>query len=411
MFSAFFFGGTGAEEGVTSAGTRGAGGTRKLRAVMSYNHGVKINETDTGAQAISTVSGSVIGIVGTAPEADAETFPLGAPVMVAGSRSKAAKLGAAGTLLSALNHIFAQAGAQVIVVRVEDAGDGEEAQTKANVIKGAEALLSAEAATGYVPRLLIAPGFSQDKAVADALVSAAEKLFAAAFADCPGTTPEEAFAYKEQFGSDRLMLLFPQATHFDAETAKDALAPLSPLAAGLQVKVDSEKGFWWSLSNQTLNGITGTSPLIDFRNGDATCTANMLNEKQISTVIRRDGFRFWGSRTCASGSTFAFLPVRRTSDMINLSIQDACLEFIDRPICKATLDAVVDSVNAYLRTLVSQGAILGGECFVDEDMNPASELAQGKVRFSYKFTPPAPMEDMQFDSATVTDYYDAVFSA
>lgn len=73
--------------------------------------------------------------------------------------------------------------------------------------------------------------------------------------------------------------------------------------------------------------------------------------------------------------------------------------------------AVVDSVNAYLRTLVSQGAILGGECFVDEDMNPASELAQGKVRFSYKFTPPAPMEDMQFDSATVTDYYDAVFSA
>ena len=124
MFSAFFFGGTGAEEGVTSAGTRGAAGTRKLRGVMSYNHGVKINETDTGAQAISTVSGSVIGIVGTAPEADAETFPLGAPVMVAGSRSKAAKLGAAGTLLSALNHIFAQAGAQVIVVRVEDAGEG-----------------------------------------------------------------------------------------------------------------------------------------------------------------------------------------------------------------------------------------------------------------------------------------------
>ena len=73
--------------------------------------------------------------------------------------------------------------------------------------------------------------------------------------------------------------------------------------------------------------------------------------------------------------------------------------------------SVVVAVNAYLRTLVSQGAILGGECFVDEDMNPASELAQGKVRFSYKFTPPAPMEDMQFDSATVTDYYDAVFSA
>lgn len=375
---------------------------------MSYNHGVKINEVDTGAQAVRTVSSSVIGIVGTAPEADASAFPLGVPVMVAGSRSKAAKLGATGTLPVALTQIFNQCGAQVVVVRVEEGADAS--GTQAKVILGADELLKSEAATGYVPRILVAPGFTHEKPVADKLVEIAGKLKSVVFADAPAESNETAFAYAGEFGSDRLLLVAPAVRHFDATLAAYAEFPASAAFAGLQVKVDSEKGFWWTLSNQELNGITGTSRLVDFRNGDSTCDASMLNEKKISTVIRRDGWRAWGSRTCSSGTTFAFLPVRRTSDMINLSIQSACLEFVDRPICKATLDAVVDTVNAYLRTLVSQGAILGGECWVDEDANPASELQQGKVRFAYKFTPPAPMEDVTFDSATVTDYYDAVFA-
>lgn len=385
---------------------------------MSYNHGVKINETDTGAQAVRTVSSSVIGIVGTAPEADAETFPLGTPVMIAGSRGKAAKLGAAGTLPVALTQIFNQCGAMVVVVRVEeartDADDGGEAtvdaaRTQANVILGADELLKAEASTGYVPRILVAPGFTHEKPVADKLVEIAGKLKSVVFADAPAESNEAAFAYAEEFGSDRLFLVAPRVLYFDTTLAAYAEAPASAAFAGLQVKTDDEKGFWWTLSNRELSGVTGTSRLVDFRNGDSTCDASMLNEKNVATIVRRDGFRAWGSRTCSSGSTFAFLPVRRTSDMINLSIQDACLEFVDRPICKATLDAVTDTVNAYLRTLVSQGAILGGECWVDEDANPASELQQGKVRFAYKFTPPAPMEDVTFDSATVTDYYDAVF--
>jgi len=374
---------------------------------MAYNHGVKINETESGSVAVSTVSSSVIGIVGTAPDADTATFPLNTPVMIAGSKSKAAKLGAAGTLYSALTQIFNQCGAQVIVVRVEASED--EAETQSNIIKGADVLLNAESETGYAPKLLIAPGFANTKATIDALVSAAEKLKAIVFADAPADTNEAAIAFKADFGSDRLMLIAPEVQVYDTEKSEYVNTPASAAFAGLQVKTDNNKGFWWTLSNQEFSGITGTSRSIGFRNGDSTCDASMLNENQISTIIRRDGFRAWGSRTCSSGTQFAFLPVRRTSDMINLSIQDACLEYVDRPITKATLDAVVDTVNDYLRTLCSQGAILGGECWIDEDDNPASELSQGKVRFAYKFTPPAPMEDVQFDSATVTDYYDAVF--
>ncbi|GHT91907.1 hypothetical protein FACS1894122_05000 [Alphaproteobacteria bacterium] len=55
-------------------------------------------------------SSSVIGIVGTTENADAEAFPLNKPVLISGSLTEAAKLGISGTLPSAINGIFAQGG-------------------------------------------------------------------------------------------------------------------------------------------------------------------------------------------------------------------------------------------------------------------------------------------------------------
>ena len=56
------------------------------------------------------------------------------PVLVAGSRSEAAKLGGSGTLPTAMDGIFDQAGALVVVVRVAEGAD--EAETISHVIGG-----------------------------------------------------------------------------------------------------------------------------------------------------------------------------------------------------------------------------------------------------------------------------------
>ena len=145
--------------------------------------------------------------------------------------------------------------------------------------------------------------------------------------------------------------------------------------------------------------------------GDENSRANLLNEQDINTVIRQNGFRFWGSRTlAATDKKFAFLPVRRTADMINDSIQRASLTFVDRPINKALFEAVTDTVNAYLRDLTSQGAILGGECWYERETNSNSQLMQGIVRFKYKFQPPTPAEHIIYESAVVEEYFDVVFS-
>ena len=42
---------------------------------MAFLHGVEVIEIDAGPRPIQTVKSSVIGIVGTAPDADPDAFP------------------------------------------------------------------------------------------------------------------------------------------------------------------------------------------------------------------------------------------------------------------------------------------------------------------------------------------------
>lgn len=78
-----------------------------------FLHGVEVVEIDTGPRPIRTVRSSIIGLIGTAPDADASLFPENTPVLIAGNRTEAAQLGTGGTLPSAIDAVFDQAGAMV----------------------------------------------------------------------------------------------------------------------------------------------------------------------------------------------------------------------------------------------------------------------------------------------------------
>ena len=74
-------------------------------------------------------------MIGTAPGADENAFPLNTPVLIAGNRTEAALLGETGTLPAAIDGIFDQAGAVVVVIRVEEGSD--EDATIGNIMGGA----------------------------------------------------------------------------------------------------------------------------------------------------------------------------------------------------------------------------------------------------------------------------------
>lgn len=389
-----------------------------IEANAAANALVAVTHTSpsTGAAAVTAMAATFL-----AGGVD-EAFPLNTPVLVAGSRLEAAKLGTTGTLPAAMDTILDQAGAVVIVVRVEVGED--DAETLANVIggtngttgqyEGVQAFRSAESATGVSPRILIAPGFTHTRdggsanAVVAELIGVAEALRAVIIADGPSTTDSAAVTYAGDFGSRRVYVVDPRVTKLDANGAP-TYEWASPAVAGLICKSDNERGFWWSPSNQNVNGIIGTERQVDFALGDTSSRANLLNEAKVATIIRQNGYRLWGNRTLSSDPKWAFLSVVRTADIIHDSLLRAHLWAVDRNITKTYVQDVVEGVNAYLRHLTEIGAILGGQCYANPELNTPDQIAQGKIYFDFDFTPPYPAEHITFRSSLVNDYIKNIF--
>ncbi|MCL6230196.1 phage tail sheath subtilisin-like domain-containing protein [Bartonella bilalgolemii] len=407
-----------------------------------FLHGVEVVEVDDGTRPLRAVQSAVIGIVGTAPDADEQVFPLNTPVLIAGSLSQAAKLDKTGkqrgTLPNALDLIFKQVGAIVVVIRVKE-GDSENA-TLTNILggvnengayEGVHAFIGAQSIVGQTPRILIAPGFTHQRQssvsieenrtgaiakaeisttsnpVAAELIGIAERLRAIVVIDAPNTTDEAALSTAKDFDSKRAILIDPFVKV--NRNGKIVKQPASAAIAGVIAKTDFTHGFWHSPSNKVINGIVGISRPIDFSIGDRSSRANLLNEQNITTIIRENGYRLWGNRTLSSDTKFAFLSVVRTADMINDAILRGHLWAVDRNIKRTYLNDVSESVNAYLRDLKAQGAILGGRCTPDLELNTTSAIQDGRVYFNVEFTPTTPAEHITFRSQIINDYLEEIF--
>ena len=359
---------------------------------------------ESGARTVSIASSSVIGVIGTAPEAEASDFPLNTPVLISGSYTEAAKLGATGTLPSALNGILSQSGATVVVVRVDEAqlqeGEGIDVEaTELNIIGEAKAdgtytgvysFLAAKSILGVAPRILIAPGFCTEEVVTE-LITIANRLRAIIVADTPTDSDANITQFVTTGASSRVYAVYPQVINTTGETV-----PASPYVAGVIAKNDNENGFWVSPSNKVVGGIVGLSKAVDFTLGDASCRANVLNEKNVATIINQDGYRLWGNRSTVKDGNYKFLCVQRTADIISDSILQSHLWAVDRNIVKNYLVDVTESVNAFLANLKSQGAILAGKCYADPELNSGANIAEGKVYFDFEFTPAYPAEQVTF---------------
>ncbi len=291
--------------------------------------------------------------------------------------------------------------------------------TAAVITAGAKKLLDVESTAGLRPKILIAPGFTSqvtrtvDKItgapVTSALEPVATKLRAVIIADGPDTTDAEAIAYRGLLDSRRIFVVDPQVKVFDAEANRTVTEPASGYVAGVIARSDAEQGFWFSPSNRVIRGIVGTARPIDLRLGEASSRANLLNAAEVATIVNQNGYRLWGNRTSSSDPKWAFLSVVRVADQINEALWRSHLWALDRALTKTYIEEVRESVNAYLRGLAGQGAILGGTCWADPELNDKAAISSGKVYFDFDFTPPYPAEHITFRSRLVNDYIKKIF--
>ncbi|ELY2815622.1 phage tail sheath protein [Cronobacter turicensis] len=384
--------------------------------MSDYHHGVQVVEVNDGTRVISTVSTAIIGMVCTASDADAATFPLNVPVLITNVQSAIAKAGKKGTLAAALQAIADQAKPVTVVVRVaEGTGESEEAlaQTVSNIIGGTDengqltgmkALLTAEAVTGVKPRILGVPGFDTLE-VAVALASICQKLRAFGYVSAWGCkTVSDVIAYRKNFGQRELMLIWPDFIAWNTTTSASDTAFATARALGLRARIDQETGWHKTLSNVAVNGVTGISASVFWDLQEPGTDADLLNQAGVTTLIRKDGFRFWGNRCCSDDPLFLFENYTRTAQVLADTIAEAHMWAMDKPVTPTLIRDIVDGINAKFRELKTAGYIVDAQCWVDESANDKETLKAGKLLLDYDYTPVPPLDNLTLRQR-ITDKY------
>ena len=189
--------------------------------------GISIRRVDEEARPVLGADLSTIGLVGPAPGADPDAFPLNTPVLTRTNDGLLVrKLGTQGYLRDALEGIADQLGelqraARTIVVRTQ-AGEGDDPterlnQTIAGIVgsstegTGIHALTRAPSLLGFTPRLIIVPGYTGQTALSDTVGRIAQtyrgrgyvqgETYELEFAGGDPTTPAAAHAIGQDDGS------------------------------------------------------------------------------------------------------------------------------------------------------------------------------------------------------------------
>ena len=371
--------------------------------------GISITRIDNEPRPAVWSDMSVVGLIGTAPAADATAFPADTPVfMYSDDAVKRTALGNSGTIPEALTLINAQLGefqvaAKVVIVRVAE-GDTV-AETIANIVgdgiaTGLEAFVHAGPTLGVIPRLICAPGFTSQRngtdanAVCAALPALCAKLLAHAVVDGPATTEQAALDWRETLSSSRLIPVDPAVRVMNGTEV--AVVPLSPAVIGIGVRRDHEKQGrpFHSWANQPVQGIVGPSRPINFSLTDgATEGQRMLShnlgvllrgEMGVETAIASGGFVFVGTDNAGEDDLWRFYNVTRGRDYIHLMFLRTLRFYLGRfNITGQTVQAVLNTIGFALRDLKADGDILGYEVKFTRDQNSPEELRQG--RFTVNF--------------------------
>ena len=422
------------------------GTTSEALAVAVSGNDITVTLATDAEGAITSTANDVIEAINTSPEAGAlvvadvadgstgeglanaedfvqlsggedEPFPLNTAVLVTDVKRAIGNAGTTGTLPKALDAIGDQAKTPTVIIRVEEATD-EAAQT-ANVIgtttetgkkTGLQALLSAEQKLGVKPRILGVPGLDTQAVTAE-LVSVAKKLRAFVYAyawNCQNIS--DAIAYRDNFGDRELMLIWPDFEAFNVDTATTEAAHAVARAMGLRAYIDHKSGFQKTLSNVAVQGVTGIDKDVSWDLQDPNTDAGLLNANEVTTLIQRDGFRFWGSRTCSSDPLFAFENYTRTAQIIADTMAEGHMWAADLDLHPSLAKDILEGIRSKFRSMKANKRIIDGDAWLDPEVNTEETLKAGQLYIDYDYTPVPPLENLQFRQR-ITGRYLANFAS
>lgn len=382
-----------------------------------YLHGVRVIEINQGTRTVRTIATAVIGVVCTADDADAQTFPLNKPVLITDPIAALAKAGKKGTLARTLDAIGDLVRTPTIVVRVADNTNPETVTT--NIVgtvteqgeyTGLKALLIANTVCGFKPRILAVPKYD-NQAVATELASICKKLRAFAYISTAGAeTRDAAVQYARNFGQRELMMIHGDFLSFNTATSKTDVDYAVARAVGLRAKIDKEIGWHKNISNVAIDGVTGVTKPMSFDIQDDSTDVNLLNSKNISVPLNFKGFRIYGGRTLSSDPLFAFEQSTRTAQIVADTFGEAFDWAIDKPLTPSLVKDMVEMINQKFRYWKNLGYLVDGNAWIDPEINTKDIIKDGKLYIDYDYTEMPSLENLNLRQR-ITDKYLMDFAA
>ena len=154
-----------------------------------------------------------------------------------------------------------------------------------------------------------------------------------------------------------------------------------------------------------MNNVTGISRSVFWDLQNPATDAGYLNALDVTTLINHNGFRFWGSRTCAGpDSLFPFENYTRTAQVLADTIAEAHMWPGDAPMHPSLIRDIIEGINRKFADLKARGYIIDGQAWYDEEVNGVDNLKSGKLTIDYDYTPVPPLENLNFQQR-ITDTY------
>lgn len=404
---------------------------------MAFQHGVYIQELDTKILGVRTCDSALPFIVGTAPvQAIASNRPINQAKLIFNYREFVNTFGAvpdgqneSSYTLSEFARIYytLYGMSPAIFVNVFDPSVHKDAQgnpdpslvTSNDIIggvdgvtgqrKGLECIETVFPEFGKVAGTILAPGYSYDTSVANAMIAKAQNINghfkAMAYIDVPDdrAKPTDAVAWKMTFGSPYAGICYPKVKYGDNAHW------LSAHAAGLTAKVDAENTGvpYESPSNKELR-IDAPKSIFTIQE------ANYLNEQGIVTVFRMmTGWKLWGNRTSAfpvnTDIKDTFIPCRRMANWIENNLVLLTWQKVDDPMNKRLIETVASTVNIWLNGLVGRSFLIGAKVHFRKEDNPLTDLANGIIRFYITYLAPPPAETIEYVLEVDVTYFNNLF--
>lgn len=362
---------------------------------MSLNFGINGSISVNAARPITVDSTTPIAIVATT-----DLVNLGIKFF---GNAELARLeyaaSAAGTLISALDAIIAQGVRCPIILNVLD-----DSATEAQVITAITALSTAEAVTGYRPDLIIAPEFSGSAAVGAAMDAIASRLWCTAIVDVIATTESLALSFAGNFGSRHVLLVGPESISVGGI---DMAA--SAVYAGVIAAMDASNPFGWaeSASNRIAKGVSGTTRIVDYADGQDS-EARRLRNAGVASIVRDVGWRTYGFETTDIDPIWS--PLNRVRAFYKMLRGMIVASKWARDRQADELLMVKQSVEEFMRGLKGSGVVLGFDAYFDPEKNTKTTVTNGQFYLTVEVQDMPTIRELNIELVYVDDYSDVLLN-